>query len=356
MEGNRTPFFELEVKSSAQLTSFSGWILPLHFGSAINEAQSVRQNVGFFDISHMGRVKIVGKDTLKLLDTIFTRKLVENSRGYYGFLVSIEGKVIDDAVVFRKNESEVIAILNAARKEKDIELMNKEILENKLDVKIRDISPETLFLAIQGPKVLETMADLLSELSRRRNINFRTDVLSLKRFSFTEEHDVFISRTGYTGEDGFEIYAPKELAHDFWNILTSLRVTPCGLAARDILRLEAGLILYGSDLTEDDTVFFSHLERFVEKSFARYETMRKACERNTTYLRGVIWDGFPIPTPKDETDPPGYVTSSVFSPILKRPISFVRFRVPIDEGHEVRVSSRGKSNTGRITKVPFIKK
>lgn len=357
MNEKKTPFFEFQEENLAHFTEFAGWKLPLHFGSAINEAQKVRYDIGFFDISHMGRIKITGADSINLFRKIFTRKLKDDSKGYYGFLVSEEGKVIDDAVIFRKTESDFIAIVNSSRKEKDLELFNYEIRKNNLKVQVEDISGSTFFVAIQGAKSFEKVKTFISILEQKGVVSgFSEAIKSIKRFSFIEKDNFFISRTGYTGEDGFEIYAQNHLAQVFWDTMKSIEIPPCGLAARDILRLEAGLILYGLDLTEEDTVFFSHIEKFVEPDFERYKLMQSIAEKNPTYLRGVVWDNFPIPSHKDETEPSGYVTSSVFSPILRRPISFVRFRSQVNEGDRVKVLTRGKANYGYVSKIPFVKK
>ncbi len=357
MEQKRTPFFEFEEKALAHFTDFAGWKLPLHFGSAINEAQKVRYDIGFFDISHMGRLKVEGQDAYKLFRKIFTRDLKQDLKGFYGFLVSEEGKVIDDVVIFRKSETEYIAIVNSSRKEKDIDLMKQEITNNGFDVDLKDISSDTFFIAVQGAKSREKTLKLISLMSQKKIFPDVSDKLaSVKRFSFIEQDGFFISRTGYTGEDGFEIYASKDLAPAFWDTITTFGIIPCGLAARDILRLEAGLILYGLDLTEEDTVFFSHLEKFVEPNFERYNLMKEIAQKKTTYLRGVVWDNFPIPSTKDETEPPGYITSSVFSPILRRPISFARFKQEVKEGDKVKVITRNKVNYGYVSSLPFVKK
>lgn len=357
MEQRKTPFFELEEKSLAHFTDFAGWKLPLHFGSAINEAQKVRYDIGFFDISHMGRIRLKGKDAYKLFRKIFTRDLKVDFKGLYGFLVSEEGKVIDDVVIFRKNEFEYIAIVNSSRREKDLDTMRYEVVRNNFEVDINDISDDTFFVAIQGAKAREKTLELIPLMAKKKIFPDVSEKLNaMRRFSFWEEDGFFISRTGYTGEDGFEIFASKSLAHVFWDTIVSFGIPPCGLAARDILRLEAGLILYGLDLSEEDTVFFSHLEKFVEPTFERYELMKQIAQKKTSYLRGVVWDNFPIPSPKDETEPLGYVTSSVFSPMLRRPISFVRFREQVKEDDKVKVLTRNKVNYGYVSPIPFVKK
>lgn len=348
----KTPFFELESRYNAFFTEFAGCLLPLHFGSAIEEALLVRNDCGFFDISHMGRIKIKGEDAEKLIKKIFSRNELKERKGHYGFLVSQEGKVIDDIVVFKNNPSDFFIVVNAARKEKDIELLKYEIETNKLKAEIKDISSETAFVAIQGPKA----KDRIKELSEIKNLPPAESIIQLKRFSFIEKGETFISRTGYTGEDGFELSLPAELAEKIWKILVRI-AKPCGLAARDILRLEAGLILYGLDLDENTSPFGSHLEKFISEKSERFELMKKNFLANPQFLKGVILDGFPIPQSGDETEPEGKITSAVFSAVLKKPIAFARFKENLKEGERINVKVRGKKIVqGTITKVPFIQK
>ena len=169
---------------------------------------------------------------------------------------------------------------------------------------------------------------------------------------------IFLSRTGYTGEDGFEVAIPVELASEVWRCLRESGIPPCGLAARDILRLEAGLILYGLDLKEEDTPLGSHLERFVSPESERYSLLRKKFEEKPSFLLPVVFDSPPIPHSGQEVEPEGVITSSVFSPILKKPISFARFREKLPQGTKVIARSRKKGRErkteGKIWKVPFI--
>ncbi len=351
MENKKTPFFELEKKEGAFFTEFAGWYLPLHFGSAIEEALSVRQNAGFFDVSHMGRIKILGKDSEKLISKVFTRKLEQEKKGLYGFFVSEDAKIMDDVVVFRKKEDEFFLVVNASRKEKDIALLEHEKQKNSLQVYIDDISDKTVFVAIQGPKSPEKTVKIISKFSP----DLSQKILELKRFQFEEDGNIFISRTGYTGEDGFEIIMPKERAYELWDEIKR-EVRPCGLAARDILRLEAGLILFGMDLTEETPPpFYSHLERFISEKAERFEILKKRFEENPMYLKGIIFDSLPVPHPGAKTEPEGLITSAVFSVVLKKPISFGWFKENVKEGAKIKVFIRNRVSEGTISKTPFFK-
>ena len=352
MGNKKTPFFEAEKKEGAFFTEFAGWYLPLHFGSAIQEALSVRQNAGFFDISHMGRIKILGKDSEKLISKVFTRKPDQEKKGLYGFLVSEDAKIIDDIVVFRKKEDEFFLVANASGKEKDIALLEYEKQKNLFQADIEDISDKTVFVAIQGPKSQEKTVKIMSKFSP----DLSQKILEIKRFQFEEDGNVFISRTGYTGEDGFEIVMPKERAYELWDEIKKREVRPCGLAARDILRLEAGLILFGMDLTEETPPpFYSHLERFISERAERFEILKKRFEENPLYLKGIIFDSLPVPHPGAKTEPEGVISSAVFSAVLKKPIAFGWFKENLKEGTKIKVFIRNRISEGTISKVPFFK-
>jgi aminomethyltransferase len=351
MENRKTPFFELEKKEGAFFTEFAGWYLPLHFGSAIEEVLSVRQNAGFFDISHMGRVKIFGKDSEKLISKVFTRKLDQEKKGLYGFFVSEDAKIIDDVVVFKKKEDEFFLVVNASRKEKDLTLLEYEKQKNSFKAEIEDISDKTVFVAIQGPKSPEKTVKIISKFSP----DLSQKIPELKRFQFDEDGEIFISRTGYTGEDGFEIVMPKERAYELWDEIKK-EVRPCGLAARDILRLEAGLILFGMDLTEETPPpFHSHLERFISEKSERFEILKKRFEENPLYLKGIIFDSLPVPNPGAKTEPEGVISSAVFSAVLKKPIAFGWFKENLKDGTKIKAFIRNRISEGTISKTPFFK-
>ncbi len=333
-----TPFYTFEKERGAFFTDFAGWRLPLHFGSAIQEALEVRRNAGFFDITHMGRVIIRGKDSEKLISLVFTRVKVENGRGAYGFLVDQEGRVVDDVVIFKHSSEFFIAIFNASRKQKDIELILYEREKNSFDVEINDISDKTIFIALQGPSSPVKIQSILQKLK------IPYEVSDLKRFSFIFDGDFFISRTGYTGEDGFEFFLHSDNAESVWMALCeNVGVRPCGLAARDILRLEAGLVLYGQDIDEYNSPLGSHLEKFISPEFGRLREMKLVFEKNKSYLYGVVFDSPPIPKRGDRTNPDGVVTSSVFSVVLGKPIAFVRFK-DIGFGGSLTLVGSGESS------------
>ncbi len=343
-----TPFFELESKVGAFFTEFAGWRLPLHFGSAIQEAKNVRKDCSFFDITHMGRVKISGPDSEILLAKVFSRVLRKDGKGLYGFLVSSDGRTIDDTVIFKKNSQEFIAIFNSARKDEDIKLLEDEIRNLRLKVEVIDISDESVFVAVQGPKSALKISEFFDNLGVNINI-------PASRFSFTDNGEIFISRTGYTGEDGFEIIVPAGFAQKIWDALMKAGIPPAGLAARDILRLEAGLILYGLDLKESDTPFGSHLERFVDSEFERIAVLKEKFRNNPSFLKGVIFESLPIPQHGDRVYPEGFVTSAVFSAILRKPIALVRFKQNIAEQEVVKAETRGKVIYGTVVSLPFVR-
>jgi len=373
MEKKRTPFFEFEKHDGAFFTEFAGWTLPLHFGSALKEAIYVREDAGFFDITHMGRVEIKGEDAEKLIRKVFTRTFKTEGKGLYGFLISEDGKVVDDTIIFKIKENHFFAVFNAGRKDEDIKLLEYEKRKNGFSAEISDISSDTVFIAIQGPKSEEKTKIFFEKLAENMKSKKRggekdvekieraaKEIENIGRFSILlidgfEEGKIFVSRTGYTGEDGFEISMPASWSEEIWESIKEAGIHLCGLASRDILRLEAGLILYGLDLKEDDTPFGSHLERFISPESERYEILRRKFEEKPSFLLPVIFDSPPIPHSGQKTNPDGEITSAVFSPTLKKPIAFGRFREKLPEGTRVIVEDKkGRRSEGKIWKVPFI--
>jgi aminomethyltransferase len=249
----RTTFHRFHVEHGAKIVEFAGWDMPLHYGSIVAEHQQVRSSGGLFDVSHMGRLRFTGRDARTFLDRVCTRQIHGMSDGQirYSLICNARGGVRDDVLVYRLGESQFLMVCNASNREKL--LGHFDDVRDDLVFKLRDETTSTAMVALQGPKVIE----LLSQFTRAVN--------DLKRYRFIEKHlliaKVMISRTGYTGEDGVEVIMPNMLAGQAVKMLLKSvpggvdspdsPIKPAGLGARDSLRLEAGMPLYGHEITED---------------------------------------------------------------------------------------------------------
>ncbi|MCS3917834.1 glycine cleavage system aminomethyltransferase GcvT [Fervidibacter sacchari] len=366
----RTPLFDLHHREGAKFVEFAGWELPLHFGSILEEAKAVRSSCGMFDVSHMGRIGVQACKRVSVnvvasaqangvaekLDWLVTMDVKNLAVGQvrYGFLCNERGGIIDDLTVARLGESEFLLVVNASRREVDFAWMRKHL---PADVEIVDRTFETAMIAVQGPDALEIVDGLVDSEEKPSD---------LKRFRIGEftllGTKCLVSRTGYTGEDGVEIVCPSDTAGRIWSALRSKGVRPCGLGARDILRLEAGMCLYGHDLDEDTTPAEADLMRFVvmEKTFvgrdAIEEQLRNGIKRKRVGLRL-----FSRTTPREGAivlgngQPIGKVTSGVFSPHLNTAIAMAYVETEWAKiGQQVQVLVRDKPQNAEIVATPFL--
>jgi aminomethyltransferase len=364
----RTPLYGAHQRAGAKFVEFAGWELPVHFGSILEEARTVRSSCGMFDVSHMGRLMVKGgrgqgtrdkqgdDNVAKALDRLVTMDVSGMAVGQvrYGFLCNEQGGIVDDLTVAKLGESEFLLVVNAARREVDFAWTRQHL---PADIELVDRTFKTAMIAVQGPDAIA----VVDELSRGE-----LKPSSLKRFRFGE-FDLsgvrcLISRTGYTGEDGVEIVCPSDAAERIWETLRMKGVAPCGLGARDILRLEAGLCLYGHDLSEDITPAEADLMRFVamEKPFIGREgieaQLRDGIKRKRVGLKlntraaaregsTVLGDGHPI----------GFVTSGVFSPHLSTAIAMAYVETEWAQiGRRVQVQVRDKAQDAEIVTMPFL--
>jgi len=240
----RTPLYDSHVAAGGKIVDFAGYSLPIHYGSLVDEHHAVRQSAGIFDVSHMCIVDITGDNVKSWLRTLLTNDVakLDNGSALYSCLCREDGGVIDDLIAYKMNESHFRLIVNAATQEKDLAWFQSNIVEGVF----LNVRTDMALLAVQGPKAIELAANGLAHYGFDA-----VQLRSLKRFSAVEENDWFVARTGYTGEDGFEIAMPNDKAAAFWEQLVALGVKPAGLGARDTLRLEAGMSLYGNDLDEE---------------------------------------------------------------------------------------------------------
>jgi len=366
----RTPLFDLHRREGAKFVEFAGWELPLHFGSILEEAKAVRSSCGMFDVSHMGRIEVQERKRVSVnvsesvqansvaekLDWLVTMDVKNMAVGQvrYGFLCNERGGIIDDLTVARLVESEFLLVVNASRREVDFAWMRQHL---PADVELVDRTFETAMIAVQGPDALEVVDSLVDSETKPSNLKrFRVGEFSLLGIK------CLVSRTGYTGEDGVEIVCPADSVNRIWSALCSKGVRPCGLGARDILRLEAGMCLYGHDLDEDTTPAEADLMRFVamDKTFigrdAIEEQLRNGVRRKRVGLRL-----FSRTTPREGAivlgngQPIGKVTSGVFSPHLNTAIAMAYVETEWAKiGQQVQVLVRDKPQDAEIVPMPFL--
>ena len=355
--GNKTPLYEEHVAAGGKLVDFAGWDMPINYGSQIEEHHSVRNDAGMFDVSHMTVVDLAGdrvRDYLRYLLANDVNRLKDSGKALYSCMLNESGGVIDDLIVYYLQEDHFRMVVNAGTRDKDLAWLEKQAKAFSVTVKER---PELAMVAIQGPRARSRVLEVLGAEAR-------SVAEPLKPFFGAFAGEWFIARTGYTGEDGFEIILPNEEAAAFWQQLQVAGVRPTGLGARDTLRLEAGMNLYGSDMDESITPLESALSWTVawepqDRDFIGRSALEKQREEGVRHkLVGLLLEGKGVLRNhmKVVVDPDGEgeITSGSFSPTLQRAIAFAR--VPKETGETCQVEIRGKLLTARIVKPPFVRK
>ncbi|MGA8277827.1 MAG: glycine cleavage system aminomethyltransferase GcvT [Rhodanobacteraceae bacterium] len=338
----------------AKMVDFGGWDMPLNYGSQIEEHRAVRQEAGMFDVSHMTVVDLRGARVREFLRHLLANdidKLKRPGKALYSCMLNTEGGVIDDLIVYYLDESFFRMVVNAATRDKDIAWITTQAGAFEITV---DERPELAMIAVQGPMARDKVLSLLSSEARAR-------IAKLGKFVAAEGDGLFIARTGYTGEDGFEIIVPETQAVDLWNRLVGAGVRPCGLGARDTLRLEAGMNLYGQDMDESVSPLEAGLAWTVALGQDRTFIGRDALERQQAAgpsrsmiglvmdERGVLRHGQRVLTPAGD----GEILSGGFSPTLGKSIAFAR--VPAAAAHPIEVEIRGKRIAVRAVAFPFVR-
>jgi aminomethyltransferase len=353
--GHKTPLFETHSQAGARMVDFGGWDMPVNYGSQIEEHHAVRRDAGMFDVSHMLIADVTGaraRDYLRYLLANDAAKLKAPGKALYSCMLNEQGGVVDDLIAYFLREDWFRVVVNAGTRDKDIAWLQR--YAGRFGVAVRPRT-DLAMIAVQGPNARAKAAQLLGEKGAA--------ALELGVFFGRDFAPWFVSRTGYTGEDGWEIMLPTGEAPAFWRALRDAGVAQCGLGARDTLRLEAGMNLYGSDMDETLsplesglawTVAFDPADRdFVGR--AALEAQRQAgVARKMVGLvleeRGVL-RGHQKVRAGDAGE--GEITSGTFSPTLERSIAFAR--VPAATGERVEVDIRGKLLPARIVKYPFVR-
>lgn len=353
--GNRTPLYDEHVALGARMVDFGGWDMPVNYGSQIEEHHAVRRDAGMFDVSHMTVVDLAGEDVRAFLRYLLANdvaKLTEPGKALYSCMLRPDGGIIDDLIVYFLSETFFRMVVNASTRDKDLPWILEQAQPFGVTVTERD---DLAMIAVQGPNAREKAAGCIGSGSRDA-------ALALKPFSGTDCDGLFVARTGYTGEDGFEIMVPADQATDFWSALKNAGVAPAGLGARDTLRLEAALNLYGSDMDESTTPLESALGWTVaweplERDFIGRKALEKqkadGVPRKLVGLlleeRGVLRGHQKVFTGAGD----GEVTSGTFSPTMERSIALAR--VPKAAEGDVEVEIRGKRLKARMVKPPFVR-
>jgi aminomethyltransferase len=352
MSLKQTPLNAAHHAMGARMVDFGGWEMPVNYGSQIEEHLQVRRTCGMFDVSHMRVVDVQGPGTRAFLRHLLANdvdKLKVPGKALYSCMLAETGGIIDDLIVYFVREDEFRIVVNAGTAEKDVTWMKRRAGEYSHGVSVLE-RPDLAIIAVQGPAARQSVWDALP--------GSRELTEGLAPFSAVEVGAMFISRTGYTGEDGFEIMVPQKAAPMLWANLAARGVKPIGLGARDTLRLEAGLNLYGQDMDETTTPQESGLAWTVDMTGGR-DFIGKAAllgsppTRKLIGLvlldRGVLRAQQVVHTRQGQ----GVITSGTFSPTLEKSIALARVPKDVAIGDNVQVDVRGKLLAAKVVKYPF---
>ncbi|MDP2811259.1 MAG: glycine cleavage system aminomethyltransferase GcvT [Rhodocyclaceae bacterium] len=354
--GKHTPLYDLHVEASAKIVDFAGWDMPIHYGSQLEEHHLVRRDAGMFDVSHMRAVDLRGCDAQAWLRRLLANdvaKLTTPGKALYSCLLSDAGGVIDDLIVYVFSPSHYRLVVNAGTADKDIAWMRSQTAGFNVDLTPR---PELAMIAVQGPNARAKFWAAFPESCAASE--------GLIVFQAAEWNDWLIARTGYTGEDGFEITLPAAQAGDAWNRLAAAGVKPAGLGARDTLRLEAGMNLYGQDMDETQNPLESGLSwtidmkdttrDFIGKSALATRQAAGALRQFVGLVlidRGVLRSHQKVVTAQGA----GETTSGSFAPSMNQSIALARVPAGVKPGDEVQVEIRDKLLRAKVVKPSFVR-
>lgn len=348
------------------MVPFSGWEMPIHFSGVIQEHHAVRKKVGVFDISHMGILKLSGKNPKDELQGLVPTDLhrIGNGESCYTVLLNDKGGIIDDLLIYdlesnNDDNETLLIIVNAGCTAKDIKWLKMNLESSSIKLESLD---KHVLLAIQGPKSLDILSDITKE-NLKTLPRFGHRKIQLTLGSDNKSNTIFISKTGYTGEEGFELLMPDSVGKLLWNILMRKGVTPCGLGARDTLRLEAAMHLYGEDINSKTTPFEAglgwlvHLEMphdFIGREALELEA-QKGAKRSLVGIklkdRSIGRSGYSVIHQGQQI---GRITSGTWSPTLEEAIALAYIPRDLAKiGTKLEVEIRGKNHPGEVVKKPF---
>ena len=353
----KTLLYDQHVALSAKITDFSGWDMPLHYGSQIEEHHAVRKSAGMFDVSHMTVVDVLGVGGRQFLRYLLANDIdtLQPGKAMYSCMLNQHGGVVDDLIIYHRSADNYRLVLNAGTRNKDLRWI--EELSKGFSVGLLE-RPELAILAVQGPKAREILKTALSDETKINAIK------SLRSFECEDVDDWFIGCTGYTAEDGFELILPQEKLVELWKILLNAGTVPCGLGARDSLRLEAGMLLYGQDMDESTTPLESGLAWTVKLSSDDRDFVGKGAllaQKQygitnkmvglTLESKGILRHGQKVVV---EGIGEGVITSGGYSPTLGKSIALAR--VPKGTPDKAMVDIRGKRLPVNVAKPRFLSK
>ncbi len=341
----------------AKIVDFGGWDMPLHYGSQVEEHHKVRQAVGMFDVSHMTVVDLTDGDLRGFLRVLLANnvdKLTTPGKALYTCMLNQQGGVMDDLIVYFLTEKWFRLVVNAATRKKDLAWITGRALDFKVNVIER---PELAMIAVQGPEARAKVGEALENEARKA-------ASGLEPFSAVTIGELFIARTGYTGEDGCEIILPADTALALWQNLYDAGVAPIGLGARDTLRLEAGMNLYGADMDETTTPLEAGLawtvawEPVTRKFIGRERLEKQKAQGVARKLVGLVLEGKGVLRNHQKVhceSGEGEITSGSFSPTLNESIAFGRVPAAVQTGDRCQVEMRDKWVEARVVKYPFVR-
>jgi len=353
--GKRTPLYDAHLERGARMVDFGGWDMPVHYGSQVEEHHIVRRDAGMFDVSHMCAVDLRGPRTREFLSRLLANdvaRLTEPGKALYSCMLREDGGVLDDLIVYFLEESWFRLVVNAGTADKDIAWIRRHAEAFGVGVTPRR---DLAIVAVQGPQARDKALGCLPAACR-------APAMALGAFFAAPCGEWFVARTGYTGEDGFEVILPVAAVRPFWDGLAAAGVAPCGLGARDTLRLEAGMNLYGSDMDEGVTPLESGLAWTIAMKDGREFVGRPALEAQKAggvarKLVGLLLEDRGVLRAHQkvvvEGIGEGELTSGSYSPTLERSIGLAR--VPAATGERVKVDIRGKLLDARVVKPPFVR-
>ena len=363
----KTALHALHRRLGAKMVEFSGWEMPVEYSGICAEHLAVRTGVGLFDVSHMGEIQFRGRGSLAAVQVVSMNDAEKLSTGqaHYSALLTPQGTFIDDILVHKLGDNDYLMVVNAGTRERDLKWIRSQIGAFP-GVHISDYTDYYTQLAIQGPCAVATLAKLT-----------KTDLRSIKNYWFAwgtvaEIPNVLIARTGYTGEDGFEIYIPSDEATSLraWEALSEagaeFGLLPCGLGARNTLRLEAGMALYGHEISEEINVFEAGLERYCKlekgdflgsaalQEFHMHGTLTRRLKGLEMVDRGIARDGYRVFSPSGEHI--GQITSGSPAPFLGKNIALALLPPSLAAGDEVAVEVRGNRVKAKVVPTPFYRR
>lgn len=350
----KTALFDAHLRAGAKMVDFGGWNMPINYGSQIDEHHFVRKGAGVFDVSHMTVIDVDGDESQEFLLKLLANDVIklEDSKALYTPMLNEQGGIIDDLIVYRRSQKNYRLIVNASTRDKDLAWIEKQ--SQGFDVKVEE-KPQLAMLAVQGPQAIAKCQQVLPEKLAEK-------LAEVKKFHAIEDDSYFIGRTGYTGEDGVEILLHESEVEKLWDELLKIDVKPCGLGARDTLRLEAGMHLYGQDMDENISPLECGLAWTIRKQnqdFIGAEALENIKAKGIeTQLIGVVLNGRGILRHDqilvdESANEVGKITSGSFSPSTEKAIGMAI--VKKQRGESLKVKIRKKELDVQVVKLPFVR-